>query len=224
MKDYSIKADFIKSTLTVNKDIELVENDYNSTTLNFTFVQPITEGQRVVIAFKKPDETPRIDDVTIDTTTTGHYDIGAILDQDGQYYFTLVLYLDNARLSLTEAVMITVKGELISDLETITADDDRLPILTSLISEVTAKINEVDDLITEVETSLANGDFIGETGPTGATGATGATGNGISSITLISTVGLVKTYRITFTSGATTDFTVTDGTNGTNRHKSVLME
>jgi len=45
---------------------------------------------------------------------------------------------------------------------------------------------------------------------------TGATGNGIASIALYSTVGLVKTYRITYTDASTFDFAVSDGTNGTN--------
>ena len=43
----------------------------------------------------------------------------------------------------------------------------------------------------------------------------GDTGNGIASVTLVSTVGKVKTYRITMTDGSTFDFTVTDGTDGT---------
>lgn len=51
----------------------------------------------------------------------------------------------------------------------------------------------------------------GDTGQTGATGATGATGNGIASITLQSTVGTAKTYRITYTNGSHFDFVVNDG-------------
>lgn len=57
----------------------------------------------------------------------------------------------------------------------------------------------------------------GETGPRGEQGArgeTGATGDGIKSITKASTAGLVDTYTITFTSGSTTTFTVTNGQNG----------
>lgn len=48
-------------------------------------------------------------------------------------------------------------------------------------------------------------------GAVGATGATGATGNGIVSIEKTSTVGLVDTYTITYTSGTTDTFTVTNG-------------
>ena len=50
----------------------------------------------------------------------------------------------------------------------------------------------------------------------GQQGEQGETGNGIASITKISTVGLVDTYRITFTDGTTYDYTVTNGQNGTN--------
>jgi len=63
---------------------------------------------------------------------------------------------------------------------------------------------------TSGETPVENFDFIefpSNTGPTG---------NGIASIALLSTVGLVKTYRITYTNASTFDFTVSDGANGTN--------
>lgn len=55
----------------------------------------------------------------------------------------------------------------------------------------------------------------GATGQQGPTGPTGPTGNGIDNITLISTVGLQKTYRITYTNGGYYDYIVTDGANGT---------
>lgn len=45
-------------------------------------------------------------------------------------------------------------------------------------------------------------------------GATGVTGNGIASITKTGTVGLVDTYTVTMTSGATSTFTVTNGVDG----------
>lgn len=42
----------------------------------------------------------------------------------------------------------------------------------------------------------------------------GETGKGISAVTLLSTAGLAKTYRITFTDSTTFDYVVTDGTAG----------
>ncbi len=56
----------------------------------------------------------------------------------------------------------------------------------------------------------------------GIQGIQGETGNGISNISLISTVGLVKTYRITYTDDTTFDYTVTDGANGTGTLSSVV--
>jgi hypothetical protein len=47
-----------------------------------------------------------------------------------------------------------------------------------------------------------------------ALGIDGEDGKGIQSITLLSTVGLVKTYRILFTDATTFDYTVTDGLDG----------
>ena len=50
--------------------------------------------------------------------------------------------------------------------------------------------------------------------PRGNTGSKGDDGNGIDSVTLLSTSGRVKTYRITFTDGTHFDFSVTDGQDG----------
>jgi hypothetical protein len=74
-------------------------------------------------------------------------------------------------------------------------------------------LNKTDINIGVSQTALTSADFIEF--PT-SVGPTGATGNGISSISLLSTVGLVKTYRIIYTNSAFFDFAVTDGTNGTN--------
>lgn len=73
----------------------------------------------------------------------------------------------------------------------------------------------VSATLSDTSLSFAFGLVPGETGPQGETGPVGPTGNGISGITLISTVGKVKTYRITFTDGSTFDYTVTDGADGT---------
>ena len=68
----------------------------------------------------------------------------------------------------------------------------------------------VDTTIGTGQTALTNDDFIEF--PV----SVGATGNGIASIVLLSTVGLVKTYRITYTNAGTFDFAVTDGDVGDN--------
>ena len=54
----------------------------------------------------------------------------------------------------------------------------------------------------------------GDQGTQGETGPQGVTGNGIASIVKTGTVGLVDTYTVTMTSGATATLTVTNGLDG----------
>lgn len=51
-------------------------------------------------------------------------------------------------------------------------------------------------------------------GPTGPQGETGPIGISVTGVELISTVGLVKTYRMSFSDGSYFDYTVSDGTSG----------
>lgn len=51
-------------------------------------------------------------------------------------------------------------------------------------------------------------------GPTGPQGATGPIGISVTGVTLISTVGLVKTYRMSFSDNSYFDYAVTDGASG----------
>ena len=67
-------------------------------------------------------------------------------------------------------------------------------------------------------TTLTNDDFIIVPANTGPTGPTGPTGNGIASIALLSTVGLVDTYRITYTNATTFDYEVTNGQDSTSNN------
>lgn len=70
-----------------------------------------------------------------------------------------------------------------------------------------------------------NGNWYIGTTDTGiaATGQGGDPGRGIVSVTLTNTVGLVKTYTITFTDATTTTFEVTDGADGTGGGSDTFM-
>ena len=68
--------------------------------------------------------------------------------------------------------------------------------------------------ITEDVVHLLFGIPRGQQGTKGDPGTKGDTGNGIESITLISTVGLDKTYRISYTNGDHFDYVVKDGAKG----------
>jgi hypothetical protein len=73
----------------------------------------------------------------------------------------------------------------------------------------TSNVISINITFTIIETALSGSSEL-------ANVAIGETGNGISNITLLITVGNLKTYRILYTDGTHFDFVVTDGVNGTN--------
>ena len=87
------------------------------------------------------------------------------------------------------------------------------------LANLTQVVNELANLSATAETLVAgsaatatysNGVFSFGI-PRGDKGETGDTGNGIESVSLLSTSGLNKTYRITFTDGTHFDYVVADG-------------
>lgn len=82
--------------------------------------------------------------------------------------------------------------------------------------EIQGEINDYNDAVTGVisNAELIGGQVVGMRGLKGNKGDTGDTGNGIASITKVSTVGLVDTYKIAYTNGSETTFTVTNGEDG----------
>lgn len=89
------------------------------------------------------------------------------------------------------------------------------------------QINDANGVLIGVISSaeLIGGQVVGMRGLQGEQGEQGATGNGIASISKTSTTGLVDTYTITYTSGSSSTFTVTngkDGTDGQDGHTPVI--
>ena len=98
------------------------------------------------------------------------------------------------------------------------AHDDKIAI-EQAIAEVIQQIEDFEQVQVVVNTlppsSQATSDFTDGVLTLGIPqGVKGDTGNGIQSITKVSTSGLVDTYRITYTNGQTTTFTVTNGAKG----------
>jgi hypothetical protein len=73
----------------------------------------------------------------------------------------------------------------------------------------TSNVISINITFTIIETALSGSSEL-------ANVAIGETGNGISNVTLFSTVGNLKTYRILYTNSTHFDFVVTDGINGVN--------
>ena len=128
MKEYNIRVNFMDGTIDTDNFMELVENDYNSTKLNFTF----DTTNRVVLKMLYPDNTVAYVDDIVDNMFV--FPPG-LLSQDGEYQIELASYDGDGRLTDYETMSFYVRPELVSTDE-IVEPDDRVPILDELINEV----------------------------------------------------------------------------------------
>lgn len=156
MNEYNFNVKFEKGRITSNLK-KLVQNDYNSTKINFTFDK---EGRKV---FKMllPDGTPYVTNIENDELVFGK----GVLSQDGTYEVEIALYTEDGRLTDYATVKFEVRAELIQTDEIIELDD-RLPILDNLIQEAT-----------KIKTDAETGAFNGKDGKDGITPTIGTNGN-----------------------------------------------
>lgn len=181
MKEYEIKVNFKDGT--IDSDfMELVENDYNSTTLNFKF----DINERVVLKILYPDKTIAYVNDIVDNKYV--FEPG-LLTQEGNYEMELAAYDGTGRLTNYATMRFYVRPELISTDE-IVEPDDRVPILDNLINEVdniNISATKEDDVATIIVTKkdgttetveVYDGEIgpQGEQGPKGDKGDTGAQG------------------------------------------------
>lgn len=147
MNEYNFNVKFEKGRISSNLK-KLVQNDYNSTKINFTFDR---EGRKL---FKMlyPDGTSYIIQIDNNELIFGP----GVLSQDGTYEVEIAVYTEDGRLTDYATTKFDVRAELIQTDEIVEVDD-RLPILDSLINDVN-KIKE----------DAENGLFNGEKGETGA--------------------------------------------------------
>ena len=102
----------------------------------------------------------------------------------------------------------------LDDSSTVTLTNAKIDLKGDTGAKIVSGAFSGDDLVFTLDdssTATVIGAKTDLRGIQGIQGIPGATGNGISNISLISTVGLVKTYRITYTDSTTFDYTVTDG-------------
>lgn len=127
MKEYNIIVNFSEGYIDT-AHIELVQNDYNSTTFNFKF----DTTDRVVLKMLYPDNTIAYVNDVVDNTFVLE---PGILSQDGTYQIELSSYSNDGRLTAFATMEFYVRKELVSTDE-IVEPDDRVPILDNLINEV----------------------------------------------------------------------------------------
>ena len=158
MNEYNFNVKFEKGKISSNLK-KLVQNDYNSTKINFTFDK---EGRKL---FKMlyPDGSTYITQIDNDELLFG---VG-VLSQNGTYGVEIALYTEAGRLTDYATTKFDVRAELIQSDEIVEVDD-RLPILDSLI-------NDIEQIKRDVEDGKFNGKD-GEPGPQGEQGIQGPQG------------------------------------------------
>lgn len=219
MKEYNINVNFKEGSIDTDF-IGLVQNDYNSTLLDFKF----DTTDRVVIKILYPDgETAYIDDVTDNRVLLSE----GMLSQEGTYQIELSAYNNGGKLTNYATMSFYARPELINTDE-IVEPDDRIPILDNLITEVENIDVSAEKIDTTTTITITKKDgttdevaiLDGERGPKGETGSPGSPGqpgtdgvDGFSPAASVSKSGSTATITITDKNGTTTA-QISDGEDG----------
>ena len=137
MNEYKVKVSFKTGNIYTNL-LKLIQNDYNSTKLNFEFD---TEGIRYLFKLKMPDGTSYVDEIVDNEIILKK----GILAQNGNYEFEVSLYGEDNRLTAQVIRSFEVNKELVNTDEVITIDD-RVPVLDALINDVNEAIEKVENM------------------------------------------------------------------------------
>lgn len=140
MNEYYVKVNFEKGMIQTNLK-KLVQNDYNSTKLNFTFDK---EG-RVLFKLLRPDNSQYVDEIVDNTLIFSP----GILSEVGDYEYEISLYTEDGRLTDYAIKSFEVRDELVNTDEIVEVDD-RVPILDNLISEA----NQINNIDIDIEDSV----------------------------------------------------------------------
>lgn len=153
MKEYNFKVLF--DTEQIITDLkQLVQNDYNTTKLNFTFDK---EG-RVLFKMLYPDGTQYVAEIQNNELIFGK----GVLNQEGTYEYEISLYSEDGRLTDYAVRSFEVRSELV-DTDELLEPDDRVPILDNLINEVET-----------IKQDVADGKYNGKDGEKGDKGDAGS--------------------------------------------------
>ena len=152
MKEYNFVVNFDKN-LIISDLKNLVQNDYNTTKLKFTF----DKKGRFLFKMVYPDGSKYVAQLENNELVFGP----GLLNQDGKYEVEVALYTEEGRLTDFATKTFDVRRELV-DTDELIKTDDRLPVLDNLIKDVT-----------DIKTSAENGEFNGKDGITPTIGENG---------------------------------------------------
>ena len=147
MNEFYMNVSFEKNKIDTNLT-NLVQNDYNSTKINFTFDKEGTKQFKMLF----PDKTTAyIDEIVNNEIILSE----GLLSQNGFYKIEICIDGSNSRLTNFPTHEFMVRKELINSDE-IVEPDDRVPILDNLINNVNQAIDNVEELKDDIDTALEN--------------------------------------------------------------------
>lgn len=154
MNEYDIQVD-LKHGLVFHNQIDLVQNDYNSTIFNFKFNDKDYSNYTKIFQLEYPDGKTWIKEIKEDKITLADLNeeniYVPILIQSGKYYFDIAIYDENSKLTTTKKSYFKVREKISGENIEL---DDRLPILDDLINSSTKNIIETNNLDIELEGSI----------------------------------------------------------------------
>lgn len=127
MKEYNMTVLFLNKKI-LPQIVNLVENDYNSTKLNFKFD---IEAEKYIFKCVMPNGEPYVAEIENNSILLPK----GLLTQKGTYKYQISAYGDDNRLTTIAEGELVVQNELLSTDEIIELDE-RIPILDNLINEV----------------------------------------------------------------------------------------
>ncbi len=151
INSYKLYVDFINGVIEPDRPIKIVRNDNDSIVLKFIIKN--VESERKVIKLLFPDGTGCIRDLENDELILN----SSMLKAKGTIRFELSLYGKEERLTNFALGSMFIRDELLDE-DTIIKEDDRLPILTTLINEVkNFNINDIDGGNADTKYSINGG-------------------------------------------------------------------
>jgi len=167
MKEYKIIVNFEDNTIESELK-KLVQNDYNSIKLNFEIDKEYDEAL-FELRYPGGNACQLLIKDNVIIIPKGY------LNETGEYGYEISIYTANSKLTNFKTQFFEVREELVKDSEDI-INDDRYPILSDLINNVTKIAENVDSFKEEIKNDENLRGPQGETGERGPQGIQGEQG------------------------------------------------
>lgn len=157
-KVYPIIVD-IKKGIKSTEEVSFVSSDINTGVLSVAFIQGNdtynVEGAEVICSIMRPDTTTLEIPCNIINGNTIEVPLGVNgTSQDGVYSFDFKVFKGGNKIVGTPIMNYSVSLSIGNDM--VVEEDDRLPVLTMLMTQVTTLKNETNNVISTANTAIQN--------------------------------------------------------------------